>query len=256
MLKITFLGTGTSQGVPVIGCDCEVCTSDDSRDHRLRTSVMIEYDDVRIVVDSGPDFRQQMLYHKVQSLDALLITHEHNDHVIGMDDVRPFNFKQKKAMTVYATVRVQKELKKRFAYAFSENPYPGAPRLQLKTIDKDHPFEVGNRTIYPIQVIHGTMPVLGFRFGEFTYITDAKEIDDEEKEKIKGSKYLVLNALHHRQHHSHLNLEEALALIAELQPEKAYLTHISHQMGRHEKVQATLPKNVFLATDNLSLTTV
>ncbi len=250
-MKITFLGTGTSQGVPVIGCDCVVCTSGDPRDQRLRTSIMVEHDQTRVVVDVGPDFRQQMLYQGVRQLDALLITHEHNDHIIGMDDVRPFNFRQKRAMTVYATAAVQSELRQRFAYIFSENPYPGAPRLQLNTINKDAPFQINDLHVIPLEVSHGKMPVLGFRFDDFTYITDAKSITAEEKAKIRGSRFLVLNALHHREHHSHFNLEQALELIEELQPEQAFLTHISHQMGKYEKVQPSLPDGVFLATDNL-----
>ncbi|MFK8100984.1 MAG: MBL fold metallo-hydrolase [Saprospiraceae bacterium] len=253
-MKITFLGTGTSQGIPVIGCECEVCGSDDPRDKRLRTSVLIEVGDKKIGVDAGPDFRQQMLRAKVQNLDALLLTHEHNDHIIGLDDVRPFNFRYKKDMPIYAVERVQAELKQRFAYIFAENPYPGAPRLALHTIDKDHDFRVGDIPVTPIEVLHGKMPVLGFRIADFIYVTDAKIIEAESLAKMKKAKILVLNALHFKTHHSHLNLPEALEIIEKLQPERAYLTHFSHNLGTHEGISPSLPDNVFLAYDGLELT--
>ena len=252
-MKLTFLGTGTSQGIPVIGCDCETCASTDARDKRLRTSVLIETNQKTIVIDAGPDFRQQMLNAKVQKLDALLLTHEHNDHIIGLDDVRPFNFRYKKHMSVYALERVQKELKIRFAYIFEKAPYPGAPRLELKTIDKNHDFYVEDILVTPIEVLHGKMPVLGFRINDLVYITDAKTIADTSLEKMKNAKVLVLNALHFHAHHSHLNISEALAVIEKLQPQKAYLTHFSHKVGLHQKVSATLPSNVFMAYDGLVL---
>ena len=252
-LKITFLGTGTSQGVPVIGCGCAVCSSKDPKDQRLRTSVLITKGEVNIAVDAGPDFRQQMLRAGVQDLQAILLTHEHNDHVIGLDDVRAFNFRQWKKMPVYATLPVQAELKKRFSYIFDKNPYPGAPMVELRTLSKDEIFEVGNITFIPIEVMHGTLPVLGFRIGDFTYLTDVKTIEPTELEKVKGSRILVLNALHHTEHHSHLNLKEALELIQQLQPEQAYLIHVSHKMGLHESVSKSLPPNVQLAYDGLEI---
>ena len=250
--QFTFLGTGTSQGVPVIGCDCPVCTSKDPRDNRLRTSGMVTFQDKNIVIDTGPDFRQQMLRVGVKDVAAILFTHDHYDHIAGLDDVRPINFRHKKDMPLYASPSVQKSLRDRLSYVFGENPYPGAPRLTLNGISKEAKFTVEGLGIQPIEVWHGeNLPILGFRFGDLTYITDCKSIESEELEKIKGTKTLILNALHHSEHHSHLNLEEALQLIAEINPEQAYLTHISHSMGKYEDVQKTLPKHVSLAYDGL-----
>jgi len=251
-LKVTFLGTGTSQGVPIIGCDCEVCTSTDVKDNRLRPAILLSHQNINLAVDIGPDFRQQMLRVGITELEAVLITHEHNDHVIGLDDVRPFNFRSKKDMPIYATVPVQNQLRERFDYIFSSN-YPGIPRLQLHTIEHAKPFEVGGISILPIEVIHGRLPVLGFRFGEFTYITDAKTISEESLAMIAGTKYLVLNALHHNSHYAHLNLEEALALAKQLDAEHTYFTHISHHMGLNAKINKQLPANVSLAYDGLEI---
>ena len=252
-MKVTFLGTGTSQGVPVIGCDCEVCTSTNPKDNRLRCSMMISTEETNLAIDCGPDFRQQMMRTGISRLDAVLLTHQHNDHIIGMDDVRPFNFRSRKNMSVYATTSVQSELKERFAYIFAKDPYPGAPRLELITIDKTTPFQINDIKVQPIEVMHGYMPVLGFRFDNFTYITDAKTITDEEFSKLGGTEIMVLNALHHRKHHSHLNLEEALEWIERIAPKKAYLLHISHLMGKHDEVNNQLPENVELAYDGLIL---
>ncbi|MFK7981766.1 MAG: MBL fold metallo-hydrolase [Saprospiraceae bacterium] len=252
-MKITFLGTGTSQGVPVIGCECEVCQSNDTKDERLRTSAMVEWKGKTIIIDAGPDFRQQLLRAKVTDVDAILMTHEHNDHVIGMDDVRPLNFKHQKSMPVYAEERVRKELKERFAYIFAENPYPGAPRLTLESIEEGENITIEDLTIQPIRAWHGNLPVFGFRFGDFTYLTDVNRIEATELAKVKGTKILALDALHHSKHHAHFNMEEALALIEELQPEQAYLMHISHRMGLAEKVNAILPEQVELAYDGLQL---
>jgi phosphoribosyl 1,2-cyclic phosphate phosphodiesterase len=252
-MKITILGSGTSQGVPVIACECEVCRSEDPKDKRLRCSVLIETEDQNLVIDTGPDFRQQMLRAKVTDLDAVLFTHEHKDHVAGLDDIRAFNFKNGgKAMSIYATENVQNALKREFAYVFADTKYPGVPEVNLHTID-NLPFDVNGLSIIPIQVMHYKMPVLGFRIGDFTYITDANYISVEEKEKVRGSKVLVLNALRKKQHISHFNLEEALDLIKELGVEKAYLTHISHLMGKHEEVSELLPENVELAYDGLEI---
>ncbi|MEO1513558.1 MAG: MBL fold metallo-hydrolase [Bacteroidota bacterium] len=246
------MGTGTSQGVPVIGCDCPVCRSADPRDQRLRTSVLISNDSRHVVIDTGPDFRQQMLRTGLQQLEAVLLTHEHNDHVIGLDDVRPFNFRAQKDMPVFAMQRVLNEVKSRFRYIFESN-YPGVPRLELQAISEQTQFELAGMQFQPILVWHGKMSVLGFRIGEFTYITDAKTIDEPEFDKIKGTRYLVLNALHHREHHSHLNLNEALDIIHKIQPEKAFLTHVSHHMGLAAEMEEQLPANVQLAYDGQEL---
>ena len=251
-MQITFLGTGTSQGVPLIGCDCAVCTSADLRDKRLRTSVLVETEGKTLVVDTGPDFRQQMLREKVASLDAVILSHEHKDHLAGLDEVRAFNFLQKKAMPVYATLRVQEAIRREFAYIFETPHYPGIPKIDLHTI-VNHPFTAEGIPVTPVEVMHHQLPVLGFRFGNFTYITDANYIAQEEKEKIKGSEMLVLNALRREPHISHYTLAQALELIAELKPAKAFLTHISHQLGKHEDVEKELPANVHLAYDGLKV---
>lgn len=248
-LKVTILGTGTSQGVPIIGCDCQVCQSTDPKDHRLRVSILIQAAGKNIVIDAGPDFRQQMLRTGVNHLDAVILTHEHNDHMIGIDDVRPFNFRQKENIPVYAVQRVQKDLKLRFEYVFSDNKYPGAPSLTLRTVSKAEPFEIKGLEFIPIEVIHGKLPVLGFRIGDFTYITDARTIVPEEMAKIKGTKILILNALHYYEHYSHFNVPQALEMIKELKPEQAFLTHISHYMGLSSEVNKVLPANVKLAYD-------
>ena len=251
-MKVTFLGTGTSQGVPVIACNCDVCDSSDPKDCRLRSSVLVEIDEKVFVIDTGPDFRYQMLRENVQKVDAYLFTHEHKDHIAGLDDVRAFNFKHKTDARVYATELVQVAIKREFHYAFTDNPYPGIPRIRLNTIS-NKPFEVEGVKIIPILVWHLKMPVFGFRIQDFTYITDAKTIDDEEKEKIKGSKVLVLNALRKGSHVSHLTLDEAIALALEIGAEKTYFTHISHLLGKHGDVQETLPDNVYLAYDKLCI---
>ncbi len=252
-MNIVFLGTGTSQGVPVIGCDCLVCQSTNEKDKRLRSSVLIQTKHNTIVIDTGPDFRQQMLRANPKRLDAVLFTHEHKDHVAGLDDIRAFNFKQQCDMPLYASQRVCEAIRREFHYAFSENPYPGIPKLTLKTIDQN-PFKIDDLSITPIDVLHHKLPVKGFRISDFTYITDAKHIPPKEKEKIKGSKILVLNALRKKEHLSHFTLQEALDLANELDIETTYLTHISHYLGKHEDVQKELPQNVKLAFDGLTLT--
>ena len=247
-MKITFLGTGTSQGVPVIACDCNVCTSKNKKDIRLRSSILIEDKGKSIVVDTGPDFRQQMLRENVQQLDAVVFTHEHKDHIAGLDDVRAFNFKQKADMEVYATVETQTALKREFHYAFAENPYPGVPKLNLNTIDNSS-FKIGDVKLLPINVWHHKMPVKAYRIGNFTYITDANRVEEEELEKIRGSEIIVINALRKSDHISHFNLSGALELLDKLKPKKAYLTHISHLLGEHDKVSKELPGYVEIAYD-------
>ncbi|MCX2739880.1 MBL fold metallo-hydrolase [Pontibacter anaerobius] len=251
-MKITLLGTGTSQGVPVIGCTCEVCRSVDYRDQRLRVSVHLQVDGKSIIIDSGPDFRQQVLRERIKSLDALVFTHEHKDHTAGLDDIRAYNFSQHKDMPLYGEERVLEQLKREFAYIFSDYKYPGIPQVELHTISEE-PFEVEGVEFIPIRVMHYKLPVLGFRIGDFTYITDANHISEEEKEKIRGSKVVVVNALRQEKHISHFSLKEAVDLLEDLQPEKAYLTHISHLMGLHREVELQLPDFVRLAYDGLQI---
>jgi phosphoribosyl 1,2-cyclic phosphate phosphodiesterase len=236
----------------MIGCDCEVCTSGDPKDNRLRSSIMVASETTRFVVDTTPDFRYQMLRQKVKKLDAVLFTHPHKDHIAGLDDVRAFNFFQHKAMQIYANEMTIEALKREFAYAFSDKKYPGVPDLELKRITLE-PFYIGDIPVIPIEVWHMNMPVYGFRFGAFTYITDANRIDDKEKQKIVGSEVLVLNALRKKKHISHYSLEEATALAKELGVTSAYFTHISHQMGKHEDVENSLPQGVHLAFDGLTI---
>ncbi len=248
----TFLGSGTSQGVPLIGCECTTCLSYDTRDKRLRASLMIESETTKIVIDSGPDFRQQLLRENVKTLDAVVFTHEHKDHIAGLDDVRAFNYLQHKNVPVYATEQVQAALKREFAYIFSGNNYPGIPKIDVHTIHHSL-FIIGDIPIIPIDVWHYKMPVKAFRINDFTYITDANKIDDSEKEKIKGSKIIVINALRREEHISHFTLQEAIDFITEMQPEQAYFTHISHQLGKHAEVEKELPENIRLAFDGLKI---
>ncbi|WP_291782236.1 MBL fold metallo-hydrolase [Cecembia sp.] len=251
-MKVTFLGTGTSQGVPVIGCDCPVCSSLDFRDKRTRSAIHIQVNGKSIVVDTGPDFRSQMLREKIHQLDAVLFTHEHKDHTAGLDDIRPFNFSQKKDMPIYGTKKVLNQIKKEFAYIFEEVKYPGVPSVIPHEII-NAPFFAEDIPIIPVQVMHYRLPVFGFRIKDFTYITDAKYIEKEEIEKIKGTKTLVLNALQKTHHISHLTLDEALEMVKVIQPEKAYFTHISHKLGNHRDIEAILPEHVRLAFDGLKI---
>ena len=251
-MKVTFLGTGTSQGVPIIACECEVCRSQNPKDNRLRTSILIESDEAKVVIDSGPDFRQQMLREKVKSLDAVIFTHEHKDHLAGLDEVRAFNYITKAKMPIFATERVQEALKREFAYIFAEEKYPGIPEIEVITITDDK-FSVKDIELTPIDVIHYRLPVKAFRIKDFTYITDANYISEEEKEKIKGSKIIVINALRREEHVSHFTFQQAIDLMHELKPEKAYFTHISHQLGLHNEVSKELPEFIELAYDGLQI---
>jgi phosphoribosyl 1,2-cyclic phosphate phosphodiesterase len=251
-VTITFLGTGTSQGVPVIACGCEVCTSPDARDKRLRTSILIEAEDKTIVIDSGPDFRYQMLRAKVKHLDAIVFTHEHKDHIAGMDDIRAFNYKQNSPVDVYADARVQRALVREFPYIFDGTGYPGIPQVIVHPIDL-HPFDIGSVKFTPVEVLHYKLPVLGFRINDFTYITDAKTVSETEKEKISGTKILVINALQKQTHISHFTLDEAIAFANDIGAEKTYLTHISHRLGKHLDISKELPDNIELAYDGLKL---
>ncbi len=251
-MQITFLGTGTSQGVPVIACPCKVCASKNPHDKRLRSSILVKDNEQQIVIDTGPDFRQQMLSNHILTLDAVLLTHAHKDHVGGLDDVRAFNYVQKRPMDVYALPEVLKSIKKEYSYAFTKIKYPGVPKINLLPI-KNNAFDVGHWKIIPIEAMHYELKVLGFRINDFCYITDASYISDKEKEKLKGLKVLIVNALRIEHHYSHFNLEQALALIKEVKAETAYLTHISHMMGLNAEVEKTLPANVFLGYDGLRI---
>ncbi len=250
-MKVTVLGSGTSQGVPVIGCECNVCQSTDEKDYRRRCSILVEKDDSTIVIDTGPDFREQMLRAKVKKLDAVVFTHEHKDHVAGLDDVRAFNFLNKgKEMEVFATERVQLALKREFEYIFVDNKYPGVPKIHLNNIEDDV-FTAGGINLLPINVMHYKLPVKCFRIGNFAYVTDANFIDNTEKKKLEGLDVLILNALRKEKHISHFNLDEALELIKEINPKQAYLTHVSHLMGKHAETEKELPSNVNIAYDGL-----
>ena len=251
-IKITFLGTGTSSGVPMIACDCSVCSSTDPKDNRLRSSVLIESETTTFIIDTTPDFRYQMLRIKNRKLDAVLFTHPHKDHIAGLDDVRAYNYFQNKPMEVYVNALTLKGLQREFEYVFSEKKYPGIPQININQIN-EAPFYIGDIPIIPVLVWHLHMPVFGYRIGNFTYITDANRIDEAEKEKIAGTEILVLNALRKEQHISHFTLDEAVALANELKVPHAYFTHISHQLGLHEKVNASLPGNIQLAYDGLVL---
>jgi len=251
-MKVTFLGTGTSQGVPVIGCSCHVCTSKDPRDKRLRCSLFIEVDGTKIIVDSGPDFRQQLLTNNITDIDAIIYTHEHKDHIAGLDDVRPINYLQQKNISLYAEQRVLETIKTEFHYAFSNMQYPGLPKLDLHTIENKI-FRIGPVEIEPIRVYHHKLPVFGFRINDFVYITDANRIEPEELEKCSSARLFVINSLRYKKHISHYTFNQALEVIATIQPKQAYLTHISHLLDTHKTVMKQLPENIALAYDGLSL---
>lgn len=253
-MKVYFLGTGTSQGIPIIGINHPVCKSTDRKDKRLRVSVWITWENYSFVIDCGPDFRQQMLACGCTHLDAILFTHEHADHTAGLDDIRPFNFRQG-AIPIYAHQRVISNLKKRFDYVFETvNKYPGAPSVETIEVENNKPFAVGNKIAIPVNAMHGDLQVFGYRIDDFAYLTDVKTIKVTEIEKLYDLKVLVINALRIEPHNTHFNLQEALDFIALINPEKAYLTHISHVLGFHEEVEKLLPDNVFLAYDNLEIT--
>ncbi len=252
-MKITFLGTGTSQGVPIISCQCEICNSNDFKDKRLRSSLQIENEGKIAVIDSGPDFRQQMLRAKTEKLDALIFTHEHKDHIAGMDDIRGFNYSQNKPIDVYCSNQVLEALKREFKYIFDEIKYPGIPEINIHIIENNKPFEAAGILFEPIEVWHYKLPVLGFKINNFAYITDANKIEEKEFEKIKNIEHLVLNALRNETHISHFTLQQAISLSQQANAKNVYFTHISHQLGFHHKVNSLLPENMQLAYDNLVL---
>ncbi len=252
-MKITFLGTGTSQGVPTIACQCEVCQSTNLKDNRTRASILVEVGETSFVIDTGTDFRQQMLREKVMKLDAVVFTHAHKDHTAGLDDIRPFYFMNKKDMPIYGTKPVIEQLQREFAYIFAEFKYPGVAGVEVNLISKVNDFQVGEAKLTPIEVLHYKLPVLGFRIENFTYITDANFISEEELEKVKGTEILVLNALQKEDHISHFNLAEAIELVQKIRPKKAYFTHISHRLGLHTEISKELPKNIYLAYDGLKV---
>jgi phosphoribosyl 1,2-cyclic phosphate phosphodiesterase len=251
-MKVTFLGTGTSQGVPVIACNCRVCMSADKKDKRLRSSLLLNPGNGTIVIDSGPDFRQQMLRENIHQLDAVIITHEHKDHLGGLDDIRAFNYFQNKPIDVYARSSILKVVKKEFFYAFSDFRYPGVPEINPIPV-RNKPFQIGQVWVRPVEAIHFHLKVFGYRIHDFAYLTDVSEISEKEKKKLSGLKVLVINALRKKIHYSHFNLEQAIQLVEEVKPNVAYLTHISHMMGLHEEIEAELPQHIRLAYDGLTL---
>tara|TARA_X000000950_G_scaffold67457_1_gene83297 strand:+ start:685 stop:1455 length:771 start_codon:yes stop_codon:yes gene_type:complete len=253
MFKITFLGTGTSQGIPIIGSRHPVCLSQNQKDKRLRSSVLVQWKNYNYIIDCGPDFRQQMLKNNCTHLDGIIFTHEHADHTSGLDDIRPYFFRQGD-IPIYGTQRVVENLNHRFGYILnSQNKYPGAPTVKVQIISKNNSFSIGDQIVTPVEVMHNSLSVMGYRIGGFSYLTDVKYINADQMEKVKNSEVLVLNTLRIESHPTHLNLEEALGLVEELKPKKAYFTHISHLLGFHDEVSKKLPKNVHLAYDNLQI---
>lgn len=252
-MKVTFLGTGTSQGIPVIACDCDVCKSSDPRDKRLRTALMVEQGNDCIVIDTGPDFRQQMLTHKVKEISAVLITHEHNDHIAGLDDLRSFNFATGKSVPIWAEKRVLNVITQQFPYVFAENKYPGVPDLQLHEISGNI-FNLGELKIEPVRLMHHMLPVFGFRIGKMAFLTDVSSIPENEYDKLSGLDLLIIDALRIKPHISHFNLEQALAAIKRINPAQAYLVHMSHYLGKHTEIVKKLPENVWPAWDGIQLT--
>lgn len=254
MTRLTFLGTGTSQGVPIIGCKCKVCTSQNPKDKRLRSSVLIEHKNKKILIDAGPDFRQQLLRENIENLDAIILTHEHKDHTGGLDDVRAINYLQKKALPIYCEKRVEESLHKEYSYAFDKIKYPGVPEFDIKTIN-NAPFQIDDINVIPIRVYHYKLPILGFRIGNITYITDANKIEKEEMKKIIGSEIFVINTVRKQKHLSHFSLPEAIEVAKKINSKATYLTHLSHQIGTHNHLTSILPEGIYASYDGLSVET-
>ncbi len=252
-MDIEFLGTGTSLGVPLIGCHCKVCKSSNAKDHRLRSSLLIKTESQNFVIDSGPDFRQQMLRTGIERIDGILLTHAHYDHVGGLEDIRAFNFLQQKPLDIYAQDIVVNDIHKKYDYAFVPNPYPGVPQMSLHVIDSESPFQIGDTEIVAVQAMHAKLMVYGYRIGNFAYVTDANYIPKKEIEKLRNLDVLVINALRKSKHLSHFNVKQALEVVTEVQPKRTYFTHISHDMGLHSEVEKGLPANVYLAYDGLEV---
>ena len=252
-MKVRILGSGTSQGIPVIGCKCRVCLSSNEKDKRLRSSIIIEENDTSILIDIGPDFRQQMLSNDIRKISTILITHEHNDHIAGLDDVRPFNYMSKSAMPIYALERVAMDLKMKFSYIFGNSNYPGLPSVELNIITSNDKFVIDELEVESIGIMHGNLPILGYKLNDLVYLTDIKSISPKELEKVKGCDTLIISCLRKTLHHSHLSLGEALDLIDEISPSRTYLTHISHDFDLHHEINLLLPENVFVAFDGMEL---
>ena len=252
-MKVTFLGTGTSQGIPIRGCKCPVCKSANTRDKRLRTSALVSVGDKNILIDIGPDFREQMLRNDVSRLDAILVTHAHRDHVAGIDDIRPYNYYQQSPIDIYARSNAIEAIRRDYAYIFAQHIYPGLPEANLREVSGTSVFQIGNTKVVPSEAMHKDMPILGYKMERFAYVTDANYIAPTELDKIKDMDVLVINALRQEKHFSHFSLAEALEVIDFLKPRKAYLTHMSHEMGFYDEVSRNLPKNVFLAYDGLTV---
>jgi len=250
-LIITLLGTGTSQGIPVIGCGCETCISSDQRDKRLRCSVLIQTKETTVVIDIGPDFRKQMLDSRVNHLDAVLLTHEHNDHIIGLDDLRPFLFRSHDQVLIHGEKRVLNEIKNRFEYAFVKQPYPGSPELSISEIKPGNVLKIGDLSFLPLRLIHGRLPILGFRIDSFAYLTDTNHIPHATLEDLYDLDVLVIDALRYKKHHSHFSLDESILTIAQINPKRAYLIHMSHLMGPTKVWEKSLPDNVYPSYDGM-----
>jgi phosphoribosyl 1,2-cyclic phosphate phosphodiesterase len=252
--RLIILGSGTSQGVPVIGCTCQVCTSANPKDNRLRSSIYVEYNNAKFLVDIGPDFRQQMLRSCITDIDYVLLTHEHNDHVAGLDDIRPFNFKHQKIIPIYSHSRVISDIRSRFSYVFMENPYPGTPRIETNVIESNNSYCFGeNARVEVLSVWHGSLEVFAYVFGDIAYVCDVSRIDEEALRKLENLSTIIISALHHRAHPAHFTLEQAVHILERLKPKQAFITHMSHEMGKHDHILSILPSYIKPAYDGMEI---